>query len=249
MLLATNQQMKKHYETHLSKHYSWMLGGFDKQISLNEKFFFLHKIAPVLNGIAIDLGAGCGFQSIPLAKVGFTVRAIDSDKYLLGEMAEYIMGKNLQLEIMEEDFMNFDSWVDINPELILCMGDTLTHLTDLESITELVHQAHSQLLHGGKFIISYRDLSDEINEENRFILLNSDDTKIMNCFLEYESDRVNVYDIIHEKNENNWKQHISHYQKLKVPANLLKNILMCSGFEIEYTEIKNGFHNIISIKL
>ena len=37
-------------------------------------------------GIAIDLGAGCGFQSIPLARLGFTVTAIDLDEKLLDEL-------------------------------------------------------------------------------------------------------------------------------------------------------------------
>ena len=36
---------------------------------------------------AVDLGAGCGFQAIPLARLGFAVTAIDLDRKLLAELA------------------------------------------------------------------------------------------------------------------------------------------------------------------
>ena len=43
-------------------------------------------ITPARSGRAVDLGAGCGFQSIPLARLGFAVTAIDIDRKLLDEL-------------------------------------------------------------------------------------------------------------------------------------------------------------------
>ncbi|MGL6339584.1 MAG: class I SAM-dependent methyltransferase, partial [Waterburya sp.] len=62
---------KEHYEQVLANVYSWMLGGFEQGISRNLDFFQKHNISPIKSGIAVDLGAGCGFQSIPLAQLGF----------------------------------------------------------------------------------------------------------------------------------------------------------------------------------
>ena len=64
--------VKEHYENVLSEVYVWMFDGFDNALKKNTDFFKIYKISPTRSGVAIDLGAGCGFQSIPLAKAGFT---------------------------------------------------------------------------------------------------------------------------------------------------------------------------------
>jgi len=75
--------VEAHYQDVLSGVYSWMLGGFDVQIAKNRSFFENHHIQPKGSGVAVDLGAGCGFQSIPLAEIGYSVTAIDLDDNLL----------------------------------------------------------------------------------------------------------------------------------------------------------------------
>ncbi len=52
--------------------YSWMFGGFDIAIQRNIEFISKHDLIPESSGLAIYLGSGCGFQSIPLARAGFT---------------------------------------------------------------------------------------------------------------------------------------------------------------------------------
>lgn len=74
---------KEHYERVLTPVYSWMYGGFVAALERNEAFFTERSLAPHRTGIAIDLGAGCGFQSIPLAKLGYQVTTIDLDGSLL----------------------------------------------------------------------------------------------------------------------------------------------------------------------
>ena len=77
---------KEHYENVLSYVYFWMYDGFDNGLEKNTDFFKMHKISPTRSGVAIDLGAGCGFQSIPLANAGFTVTAVYLDAKLLSEL-------------------------------------------------------------------------------------------------------------------------------------------------------------------
>ena len=81
---------KEHYENHLANYYSWMFGDFNAKLNENQQFFERHNIKPVSSKIAIDLGAGCGFQSIPLAKIGFKVKAIEFSKKLLNDLCSHI---------------------------------------------------------------------------------------------------------------------------------------------------------------
>ena len=75
--------VSEHYDKVLSDVYSWMFGGFDIAIQRNTEFINKHDLSPESSGLAIDLGSGCGFQSIPLAKAGYSVTAIDIDSNLL----------------------------------------------------------------------------------------------------------------------------------------------------------------------
>ncbi|MFL1528905.1 hypothetical protein [Pseudomonas sp. O230] len=66
-----------HYETHLAPVYLWMAGGFDAAVSRGEA-----EIEAVLPNLAsgttaIDLGAGFGMHTIPLARRGCSVVAAD----------------------------------------------------------------------------------------------------------------------------------------------------------------------------
>jgi 2-polyprenyl-3-methyl-5-hydroxy-6-metoxy-1,4-benzoquinol methylase len=70
---------RDHYDKVLSDVYSWMAGGFDIAVQRNAEFFIEHSLSPGGSGIAVDLGSGCGFQSIPLARAGYSVTAIDID--------------------------------------------------------------------------------------------------------------------------------------------------------------------------
>lgn len=58
----------------------------DRGIAKNLEFLQKYQLSPTNSGVAVDLGAGCGFQSIPLAQLGFRVTAIDLDKKLLDEL-------------------------------------------------------------------------------------------------------------------------------------------------------------------
>ena len=98
--MATCQE---HYASVLADAYAWMMGGFDAALARNAAFFAGHDIRPRGNGRAVDLGAGCGFQSIPLAQRGFTVTAIDSDATLLDQLRARAGG--LPITVVHDDLL------------------------------------------------------------------------------------------------------------------------------------------------
>ena len=118
--------VKEHYENHLAKYYSWMSGGISNKLEENRKFFKDHNVCSRGSGVAVDLGAGSGFQSIPLAELGYQVIAIDLSNHLLAELKEN--AKDLSIEIINDDLSNFSKHCPDTVELVVCMGDTLTHL-------------------------------------------------------------------------------------------------------------------------
>jgi 2-polyprenyl-3-methyl-5-hydroxy-6-metoxy-1,4-benzoquinol methylase len=236
----------EHYENLLAKYYSWMSGGADAKIEENQKLFSDHDIHPIRSGLAFDLGAGCGFQSIPLAKLGFQVVAIDLSAKLLAELEE-TAGK-LQIEAVCDDLLNFTDYDRGRIELVVCMGDTLTHLASLKKVRALFDKVYTAVESGGRLVLSFRNLTIELMELDRFIAVKSDDHTIFTCFLEYEKDTVKVHDIIYEKKDTRWALKKSFFEKLRISPDWTRNYLQSIGFTIEFDKEKNGMATIIARK-
>ena len=130
--------VKEHYDNLLASCYSWMCGGSDLKLKENRAFFLDHGIRPAHSAAAVDLGAGSGFQAIPLAEAGFKVTAIDVSGELLAQLNKAV-GK-LPIRTVQDDLLSFTEYSPEKIELIVCMGDTLTHLKALADVKELFHR-------------------------------------------------------------------------------------------------------------
>ncbi len=238
--------VREHYDNHLAKYYAWIAGGVERNLTENRAFFKANGIQSMNRGRAFDLGAGCGFQSIPLAELGFRVVALDLSARLLEQLKQ--IAPHLPIEPICDDLSNFSNYVRDNIELVVCMGDTLTHLESLENAAALVQQAHDALLPGGRLILSFRNLSAELVGLDRFIPVRSDDTTLFTCFLEYEKNTVKVHDIVYEKSKGQWVMHKSAYRKLRICPQWTQSTLQQTGFTIEHYSEKNGLIFIIAPK-
>lgn len=239
--------VKAHYDNLLAPHYSWMSGGCELKFEENRKFFASHGIYPALSGVAVDLGAGSGFQSIPLAQSGFKVIAIDLSHDLLIELKAQAEG--LSIVTIEDDLMNFTDHIPRNIELAVCMGDTLTHLQTQEGVQILLEKVYQALEYNGRLILSFRDLTSELMNLDRFIPVRSDSKKIFTCFLEYEKKHVKVHDIIYEKSEGRWVIKKSYFRKLRISPQWVNDCLLKGGLTVEDLSIDNGMVTILGRKL
>ena len=239
--------IREHYANHLAKYYSWMLGGLTKNIQENRKFFKDKHVWPRRSGVAVDLGAGSGFQSIPLAELGFRVVAIDLSNHLLAELKEN--AKDLSIEIINDDLLNFSKHCLDTVELVVCMGDTLTHLNTHQNIRNLFERICTALDIGGQVILTFRDLTTELKGLDRFIPVRNDANTIFTCFLEYEKDYVKVHDIIYEKKHRQWELKKSVFNKTRISPQWAREILQDFGFKVVTFDIHNSVVCIIACKI
>lgn len=238
--------VKEHYENHLGNIYSWMTGDFDTAQSLQETFFSTNGITAHTNNIAIDLGAGHGLQTISLAKLGFEVYAVDLNRQLLETLEQN--ARSLNVHVVEDDLLNYLEHTPQCAAVIVCMGDTLTHLESYEHVASLVQLAEKKLMRGGKLILSFRDLTNKLVGEQRFIRVRSDDNRILTCFLEYFPDRVMVHDILHEKVDGVWQQRVSAYPKLRLDESMVTTLLQRHYLKIISSQTINRMICLIAEK-
>jgi 2-polyprenyl-3-methyl-5-hydroxy-6-metoxy-1,4-benzoquinol methylase len=235
-----------HYKTLLGPVYSWMLGDLDAAFARSDaEVEDLH--LPIARGVAVDLGAGLGLHAGALAKRGFDVVAIDSCQALLDELQSRL--GSASIECHQGDLREFRRFVSGQAQVIVCMGDTLTHLPALSTVESLLAEVAASLAPGGVFAATFRDYATYALEgERRFILVRADADRIMTCFLEYEEHHVTVHDLLHEKEGGGWRQSISSYPKLRLEPGWVMSTLSGLGFSVKRDTTPNGMVRLIATK-
>ena len=234
----------EHYASHLAPIYLWMAGGPEAALRAGTAEIEALNL-PLTDGAAIlDLGAGFGMHAIPLARKGARVTAIDTSSELLRALEQ--LAGNLPIQAVNDDLLAFQSHITEKPSAILCMGDTITHLPDRSAVESLIERAAVALLPAGIFVISLRDYSVPLLEDERFIPVRSDDNRILTCFLEYEPEAVVVHDILHQRTPEGWQTRVSHYRKLRLSPQHLIASLESRGFSVRCETGMRGMVRLVA---
>lgn len=219
-----------HYSALLAPIYTWMVGGAEAALALGASDL---ADLPRHGGLAIDLGAGFGMHAVPLAKAGWRVLAIDSSPELLDQLA--VLATGLPVVTRCGDLMSFADHLaaDERADLVLCMGDTLTHLESRAAVAELSRLVAARLAPGGRFIATFRDYASVPAGDARFIPVRADDQRILTCFLEECGQHVRVHDLLHERVAGTWNTTVSSYRKLRLPADEVRGLFQAAGLRCE----------------
>jgi SAM-dependent methyltransferase len=243
-----------HYDRLLADRYSWMLGDFEARVERERAFFVAHGLTPPTEAgpataaagahVAVDLGAGSGHQSLALARLGWTVRAIDFSAKLLVELRRRAAG--LQVEAIEDDLRRFPRHLTGPVGALVCMGDTLTHLASTAEVRALFAAAHRCLAPAGALVLTFRDLSRALEGTGRFIPVRADDEAILTCFLEYQPATVRVHDLLYRRIDSVWRLESSAYDKLRLAPADVERWLTEAGFALAHAAVTRGLVEIVA---
>lgn len=244
-VICDRERMKDHYRNLLSRRYTWIYGGFDAKSEESAALFSALGVTKSDGVAAIDLGAGSGFQSVPLARLGYAVTAVDLSRDLLDEIPSHSGG--LHVNTVESDLADFLRATDVRAGIIVCMGDTLTHLESMSRVRELIALSAAHLRPGGKLILTFRDYERPLEGASRFIPVRSDENAVFTCFTEYFPGYLDVYDILHERNGSSWTQHVSSYRKLRLPRIDVESWMRSAGLTVS-GGIERGMITLCGVK-
>jgi 2-polyprenyl-3-methyl-5-hydroxy-6-metoxy-1,4-benzoquinol methylase len=184
-------------------------------------------------------------HSLPLARRGYKVIAIDTYAPLLQELRS--RAGSLAIDTINADLLDLRSHVSGPADVILCMGDTLTHLPDAASVDSLFASVAAALSPGGLFVATFRDyVSTPLQGDERFILVRSDEHRILTCFLEYSDKTVLVHDVLHERVAAKWQLRLSSYSKLRLAPESVVKALTSHGFSVRREAGLGGMVRVVA---
>jgi len=229
----------EHYEHHLGPVYTWMVGDLQIVIERSREELRGLGLGPDGHGVAVDLGTGPGGYAIPLAEWGYDTLALDTCTPLVAELRGRV--GTLPLRVVQADLLSFRRHCGGRAQVILCMGDTLTHLPTQEDVRRLLDDVGATLAAPGLFCATFRDYyTAQLQGAARFIPVRSDESRILTCFLEYAADRVTVYDILQERAEAGWRQSVSNYPKLRLDPAWIITLLEAHGLTVQQDKTSSG---------
>lgn len=244
--------VQTHYDSHLAPVYTWMRGGAAGPRQQFAQFLRTHGLLPSRpNATALDLGAGSGFQTLPLAAAGYTVTALDFSEHLLAELTGDATAAGLTHRIRPVlgDICELTRHCPSPaPELIVCLGDTLTHLASTAHVTRLISDATTALARGGHLVLGYRDYTLARHGADRFIPVRSESDRIFTCFLEYGQTHLTVHDLVHTRDGATWTQQVSTYEKIRLDPAFLRDRLRAASLTLVHDEVTAGLHTVIARK-
>lgn len=238
--------VEEHYENHLGPIYAWMLGDWETALENARTELREMGIGPVESGVAVDLGAGLGLHTLPLTELGYSVLAVDNSDEMLGTLraaADYE-----KVHFLLGDLKSFLPYLSEPADVILCMGDTLTHLPSHQTVESLFHSFKTALAPRGRFLATFRDyVSAPLEGIGRFIPVRSDADRILTCFLEYQEDIVMVHDILHIREGTEWKLKVSAYPKIRLDPFWIQEALTGLGLETTLTRGPRGMVRVVAV--
>lgn len=233
-------EVKRHYAELLGPVYTWYTSiAGDPAVRAAS---WLERYGLTAYETYLDLGAGSGAHARALLGAGKRVTAVDFDARLLGELSAATHAHAERLSLAETDLLAYLRGAEQRFDVILCVGDTLTHLAAESSVVELVERSARLLTTGGRLALSYRDSTRFAAEGvRRFIEVARDRQRTLHCLLEpIDAGHLRVTDIVTELEADGPRTRLSDYVKLRIAPERLLEAARVAGLELERRGDENG---------
>jgi len=236
---------EQHYERLLGGVYAWSVASAGDPLERAERWLRAEGLFDA--GRYLDLGAGFGAHVLPLLAAGKQVTAVDFNGELLAQLAAAASGAP-GLTLARADLLDYlEASGESRWDVILCLGDTLTHLESTDRVQRLLASAVRHLHPEGRLAIGYRD-SSEFQAEGvaRFVPVASDHERSMHCLLEpIDASYLRVTDIVTEVTAAGPRTRLSDYRKLRIARATLIGWAGDAGLRLQSEHVERGMTSLV----
>lgn len=171
-------QWKPHIYSEDMELYGHLASVYDELFPPNPRAtaFLLGLSGPALGGgrRALDIGAATGSQALDLAAAGWSVSALEPEPSMLARAAEKAASRGLAVGFSAGTMLEAASRFKAGSfDLLLCLGNTLPHLSGLPELDAFLEGSASLLAPGGRLVLqllNYRPILEALGSGGAFAL-------------------------------------------------------------------------------
>lgn len=145
--ILIGKDSKMGFYEQISKYYDYIFPVGAEQLD------FIKSSAGSPPGRLLDVACGTGGYSEALAKSGYSVVSVDLDGKMVEMAREKAANGQLDMKVLQCDMGNITDTVSGSFDCIFCIGNSLVHLDDIESVRNSLGQMHAKLLTGGHLLL------------------------------------------------------------------------------------------------
>ncbi|MDA3892398.1 MAG: class I SAM-dependent methyltransferase [Salinivirgaceae bacterium] len=137
-------------------------------LNINQVDFVLKSVPKIEQAKILDIGCGTGSLTNALSEICSSVVGIDLDTEMLSIAENKKSSENVQF--IEGNMLGLSNQFENNSfDTIVCFGNTLVHLDNIQEIGSFLSQSHQILKKGGKLFIQIINYDRILNEEINFL--------------------------------------------------------------------------------
>lgn len=206
--------------------------------SMHQQGKILSKLLPPPNvaGAVLDCACGIGTQAIALATIGYVVEGRDLSSSAVERAQQEAARRKLSINFQIDDMCKLNTIPLHHYGVVICMDNSLPHLTNFEEITAALVAMRNRLKPGGILLLSLRNyhtlLQDRPTGTTPKFFLDGKFRRIVHQIWDWQNEReyiVHQY-ITWETNEG-WKSHHSVGKYMAITVEELAKLVSEVGFE------------------
>ncbi|MFW9786205.1 MAG: class I SAM-dependent DNA methyltransferase [Candidatus Thorarchaeota archaeon] len=199
--------------------------------------FIIKRLGDPTGKRVLDLACGTGRHSVALALAGAEVWGIDNSKVMISRAKEHALSNNVAPHFVLGEMAEFESVSKESFDLIICLGNSLALLDDLNMVERVLSSAYRSLNEGGIFIAQVLNFEEIHRTGFRFFpqkggKMTTGEDVVFSRFYEH-SDPPNSSTLVMSaqmKVRDEWISLVSTQKVLNLNSNLLKRYLAQAGF-------------------
>jgi glycine/sarcosine N-methyltransferase len=186
---------------------------------------------------ALDAACGTGMHAVALARAGLRCAAADLSPEMIGRARENAREAGVEVDLRVAAFGELARTFPDAFDLVTCLGNSLPHLLDDDSLCRALEDFARVLAPGGLLLIQNRNYDRVVHEKARFMPLSartegSEETLFLRI-TDFRDDRADLVDftiVTLRKRDDAWSQSVRTTPLRALRFRTLEDALRKSGF-------------------
>lgn len=223
------------------KEYSTVASDYDKMIKWNNRLsreipFFTKLLADSPQEKVLDCACATGQHLVELAKLGFQVTGSDLNADMLKQALELARSNQLEIDLYQTDFLELTQTINDKFGLVICIGNSLPHLTNLQDIKQSISNMYDLLKPNGKLVIQNRNYDKLLIDKYQLMPLtkwqDNQENKLFIRINELNSEQKVSFTILTltEDENNSWRMEAERTELYPIQQIEIDGILRDVGF-------------------